>query len=75
MDQKAIIRKLAGLLRLADGLDRSHNKLVHDISIVNNNDAIRIKPVSDIDIYIEIEGANSKKELLEEELGKKIVIQ
>lgn len=74
-DQKAIIRKLAGLLRLADGLDRSHNKLVHNISIVNNNDVLIIKPISDIDIYIEIEGANSKKELLEEELGKKIVIQ
>lgn len=73
-DQKAIIRKLAGLLRLADGLDRSHNMLVHDILINENNDVLQIKPISDMDIYIEIEGANSKKELLEEELGKKIII-
>jgi exopolyphosphatase/guanosine-5'-triphosphate,3'-diphosphate pyrophosphatase len=74
-DQKTIIRKLAALLRLADGLDRSHNKLVHDISIANNAESIIIKPISEMDIYIEIEGANSKKELLEEELGEKIIIQ
>ena len=74
VDQKAVIRKLAGLLRLADGLDRSHNMLVHDILINENNDVLQIKPVSDVDIYIEIEGANSKKELLEEELGKKITL-
>ena len=74
VDQKAVIRKLAGLLRLADGLDRSHNMLVHDILINENNDVLQIKPVSDVDIYIEIEGANSKKELLEEELGEKITL-
>jgi exopolyphosphatase/guanosine-5'-triphosphate,3'-diphosphate pyrophosphatase len=74
-DQQALIRKLAGLLRLADGLDRSHNKLVHDISIIDEDDVIYIKAISDMDIYIEIEGANNKKELLEEVLGKKVVIQ
>jgi exopolyphosphatase/guanosine-5'-triphosphate,3'-diphosphate pyrophosphatase len=75
VDQKAIIRKLAGILRVADGLDRSHNMLVLDISIMDSDDVLYVKPISDMDIYIEIEGANNKKELLEEVLGKKVVIQ
>jgi len=45
------------------------------IYLINeNNDVLQIKPISDMDIYIEIEGANSKKELLEERVGEKIII-
>ena len=75
VDQKTIIRKLAGILRVADGLDRSHNMLVLDISITDSDDVLYIRPISEMDIYIEKDGANSKKELLEEELGKKIIIE
>jgi exopolyphosphatase/guanosine-5'-triphosphate,3'-diphosphate pyrophosphatase len=71
-EQKYYVRKLAALLRLADGLDSKHNGSVSDISCDITQDNIIIK--------LETSGpfnprkAISKSDLLEDVFGRQIVI-
>ncbi|HRS01343.1 MAG TPA: hypothetical protein P5545_02215, partial [Bacteroidota bacterium] len=67
---------LAGILRIAEGIDRRQKQYVKDIE-VNYNNKIQIKLIPadpKIDIDIEIWGANRRKQLLEESLKKQIEI-
>jgi exopolyphosphatase/guanosine-5'-triphosphate,3'-diphosphate pyrophosphatase len=75
INEKTVMRKLAGILRVADGFDRSHNAFINDIKVEIGESMVRIKPLSEADIYLEIEGANSKKDLLEASLNKKVIIE
>ncbi|MDY6820240.1 MAG: Ppx/GppA phosphatase family protein [Deferribacterota bacterium] len=74
-EEKLITQKLAAILRIADGLDRSHNDLIKDIHLTEEDKALYIKPISKSNIYLEIEGANRKKDLLENILGKNVIIK
>ncbi|HOV92958.1 MAG TPA: Ppx/GppA phosphatase family protein [Candidatus Kapabacteria bacterium] len=67
---------LAGILRIAEGIDRRQKQYVKDIEVsYNNKIQIKLIPVDPkIDIDIEIWGANRRKELLEESLNKSIEI-
>ncbi|KAA0208075.1 Ppx/GppA family phosphatase [Ignavibacteria bacterium CHB1] len=73
---KNIVRKLAGILRVADGLDRGHNCKVKELEIFLNKSTIRIKaiPKKDENVNLEIWGANRRKKLFEEEFGVKLEI-
>jgi exopolyphosphatase/guanosine-5'-triphosphate,3'-diphosphate pyrophosphatase len=71
------VRKLAGILRIADGLDRGHNGVIEDIEISLNKDelVIKAKPTDGSDPTLEIWGANTRKELFEESFGYKVRIE
>lgn len=68
------IEKLASILRVADGLDRSHYQNVKRMEIETTPEEfrIRIHPLSDPEL--EIWGAERKSNLLQKKLGRKVVI-
>ena len=70
------VRKLSAILRIADGLDRSHNANVEDISLEKNGTSLNIfiTPRDNADMGLEIWGANIRKELFEETFNVKINI-
>ncbi len=73
---KEKVRMLAGILRIADGLDRGHNSVVEsiDISIGEKTFHIKVKPCGGKDPILEVWGANMRKELFEEAFGYSILI-
>ncbi len=68
---KQTVRKLAGILRIADGLDRRHTSSVTSVTARTNGSTLELRvagrrsPKLDIELW----GANLKKELFEEVFG------
>jgi len=77
--KKYIVKVLAGILRIAEGLDRRQKQFVKDITVnfdsATNILDIKIIPTAeDFPIDIELWGANRRKLLLEDILKIKVVI-
>ena len=72
------IVKLSGLLRFADGMDRGHVSAVGSMTVKWANDAVRVavrEADGATDVRLECWGASRKRRLLEEVLGKPVVVQ
>ncbi len=69
-----IVKKLAAILRVADGLDRGHKKFITDINVKVTENKIIIHPLSEEDITLEKKAFESKKDLLENITGKSVEI-
>ena len=74
-DLQQIIRKLSGLMRVADGLDRSHYQNVTDFDVAISKDAITLRLHTEADPHLEIWGAMRKRYLLEEEMDRELHIE
>lgn len=72
---KERIRTLAGLLRVADGLDRSHYQNVEELVVEKGNGKVLLKIRTQSDPELEIWGAMRKSQLLEARLGKRVEIE
>jgi exopolyphosphatase / guanosine-5'-triphosphate,3'-diphosphate pyrophosphatase len=74
LDAKAIerVRVLAGILRVADGLDRGRNQVVYgvDTMITPSLLLLRLRAVDDVEL--EVWGARRKRGLLEKVLGREV---
>ncbi len=70
------VRKLAGILRVADGLDRGHSSAVGDIRMEKSGNEINLflRQNNSADLTLEIWGANMRKELFEEAYNLKLNI-
>jgi exopolyphosphatase/guanosine-5'-triphosphate,3'-diphosphate pyrophosphatase len=70
-EDQHLVRSLAGLLRVAIGLDRSHAGHVEDVAVKDTGRQLRIlaTKAGDADIGLEIYAATARKELLETALG------
>ncbi|MFH1252056.1 MAG: HD domain-containing protein [bacterium] len=68
-DATAIVRKLAALLRIADGLDRSHRSLVYEIKTVIEPRKVIFKIYHYGELRNEIAAAEKKADLFENEFG------
>lgn len=73
-DLKNRVKKLAGILRVADGLDRSHYQNVQKLDILNGEDEIILHITTESDPELEIWGAMRKCYLFEQETGKTLQI-
>jgi exopolyphosphatase/guanosine-5'-triphosphate,3'-diphosphate pyrophosphatase len=62
----------AALLRVADGLDRSHAKVVRDISCKVKPDLVKIRLHTRADAQLEIWGATRKSELFEKVMKRPV---
>jgi len=74
-DKQVIVQILAGILRIAEGIDRRQNQIVKIIKTVLNGKSIDIiltPETENVDLDIEIWGANRRKPLLELALDKSI---
>ncbi len=68
------VKKLSGILRVADGLDRSHYQNVQKMEIVNEEDEFELHITTEGDPELEIWGAMRKSHLFEEVTGKTLII-
>jgi len=68
---KRKVKMLAGILRIADGLDRGHKGIIKDIDVDIKDSVYRVNvtPETGKDPVLEIWGANTRKELFEESFG------
>ncbi len=72
----AVVRCLAGLLRVAIGLDRSHAAQVASVSVEDLGDRLEVRatPAGDADIGLELYATAARTELLELALATKIAV-
>lgn len=73
-DQRRV-RMLAGMLRLADGLDRTHAQTVSDVAVRPDGGAVLLTVEAESDPRVEIWDALRKKELFEEVYGLRVDIR
>ncbi len=68
------VRKLASILRIADGLDRRHTSSVRKVRVAHQGEAVSldIHAGRTSNLEIELWGANLKKDLFEEVFGVRV---
>ncbi len=73
---QTLVRALAGLLRIAIGLDRSYERRVATVRADDDGKLLQIElvPAGDADITLELYAADARKQLLEEVLDRRIAI-
>lgn len=69
VEDQNLVCQLAGILRLADGLDRRRNHQVSSCSCHLNKQLLELKLTGEGDLSVEIYGAHSKSDLLMETYG------
>ena len=69
---KALVERLGGMLRVADGLDRSHQALVKGIACTVEKDVVKVKLTADENIDAEIEFGLIKSDLFKQAFGRNI---
>jgi putative phosphoesterase len=69
------VRLLAGIVRVADGLDRSQRGVVRSVSCEVSPEAVVIKCAVSGDARAECEAADRKGDLLREAISRSVVIQ
>jgi exopolyphosphatase/guanosine-5'-triphosphate,3'-diphosphate pyrophosphatase len=69
------VRVLAGILRFADGLDRSHHQLVTGLDCEDRGGAMRITVKTTGDAELEVWGARRKARLFERMLGRNLELE
>lgn len=74
-DRKAAVRKLAAIIRVADGLDRGHQDRVKKIALEFNRDKYKLLVYSSEPCTLEIWGADRKKAYFEEVFNTELTIQ
>lgn len=74
---KQLVRKLAGMLRVAIGLDRSHAASVSSIRVFLQDDRVEIEPIAapGTDLDVEIYAAAERSKLMAEAFGVEIVVK
>jgi exopolyphosphatase/pppGpp-phosphohydrolase len=74
-DERRVVSKLAAILRIADGLDRTHSKAVSDLRCVVTKKEVLIKCMVTHPAPDEEKNAYEKADLFEQEFKRKIVIR
>lgn len=72
---KKKVKKLAGILRVADGMDRSHYQNVRKLQVQLAPDQVHITIATEADPQLEIWGAMRKSQLFEEVTGRTLHIE
>lgn len=73
-EEQSVVTKLAAILRIADGLDRTHGSVIRDITFRKSGKSLifRLRREQRLSPDLEIWGANRKKDLFEDAFGKRI---
>jgi len=69
------ITALAGILRLADALDRGHRQRVRDVKVLERGKGLVIQCEADGNVDLEIWGSRRRLDLLEEALARDLEIE
>ncbi len=75
-EDRRLVCVLAGILRVAVGLDRNHAARVRSLRVEEADDqlAVMVEPQPGEDISLELYAASTRKELLEAELGRSVAL-
>lgn len=71
-EKQEVVKKLAGILRIAEGIDRRQIQAVRDCEVIQHNSQITIRLIpanNDTNIDVELWGAKRRKLLFEEATG------
>ena len=71
-DRRELVEWLAGILRVADGLDCTHAKVIGGLACDVGGKAVTIRLKTEGDCRMEVEGARKKQDLLERKTGRRI---
>jgi len=74
-EARRVVRVLAGCLRLADALDRSHRQVVRSLSVSDRGTALRVRCEVEGDCELELWGAGRRTDLLQRELGVPVKVE
>jgi exopolyphosphatase/guanosine-5'-triphosphate,3'-diphosphate pyrophosphatase len=76
-EDRAAVRAMAALLRVAIGMDRNHDAAVDHVNVKDEGDVVRIQPVGEpgADLSLEIYTASERQGLLAELLDADVVIE
>jgi exopolyphosphatase/guanosine-5'-triphosphate,3'-diphosphate pyrophosphatase len=72
--ERRLVRRLAGILRVADGLDRAHGQVVTGVSCRVGDGWVRVAVRATRDPTIELEDAKRKADLFEEGFGGELIL-
>lgn len=78
---RELVRMLAGVLRLAIGLDRSHASAVEDVSVTVAGDAgddplvVHLQPRAGASVELEAHSAEQRRSLLEDVTGRSVEVR
>jgi exopolyphosphatase/guanosine-5'-triphosphate,3'-diphosphate pyrophosphatase len=72
---RQVVRVLAGCLRVADVLDRSHRQVVRSLVVSEVPEGLRIRARAEGDHELELWGAPRRTQLLEEALGLAVRVE
>ncbi|MHB8763523.1 MAG: Ppx/GppA phosphatase family protein [Deferrisomatales bacterium] len=70
-----LVRRLGGLLRLADGLDRRRNGAVRSLTCRLDADAVTVVLEGEGDLSVELHGGGEKGDLFEAAFGRALVLR
>ncbi len=73
--QQRVICSLASILRVADGLDRSHMNLINDLHCTFDDDKIIIKLFANGIAESEISSANKKSDLMRQLFNREVIFE
>lgn len=71
---KILVKRLGGILRLADGLDRRRNSLVSSLECSLSPTTFMVKLKGRADVSVELFGGNIKGDLFEAAFGRKLML-
>lgn len=69
-DDQLLVRRLGGILRLADGLDRRRNRQVEQVQCLLTEQRLELLLRSRLELSVELYGARSKCDLFEQAFNK-----
>lgn len=72
LPERELVLTLSAILRVADGLDRSHESAVKDLKVTCDNQSVAIEIISDRDCEQEIWAAWQKSEMFEQVFKRKL---
>ena len=71
-EERIVVRRLAAVLRVADGLDRGHRRHVRSVKVVRRGTGLQIQVVAEKGSELEVWSAGQKADLLEDVCGGQI---
>jgi exopolyphosphatase/guanosine-5'-triphosphate,3'-diphosphate pyrophosphatase len=71
---RATVRQLAAILRIADGFDRGRGARVRSVTVSDDGEATRFEVIGAADLDAELYGVGKKKDLFEETFGRRVEV-
>ena len=73
--ERVVISELSGILRLADGMDRSHLSSVKELQCRMEDDQLFVEVKGNLEVGLDIMAGNRKRDLFEQIYGVKVVVK